>query len=83
MTPWWPAATYFTVFSAPAARSVTTFYPPPPATPPWASVSDVQVLYKAYWNFSLLLADATLGIHNPSFFNDTVAATSRALLALP
>jgi hypothetical protein len=82
--PYWVPGTYYTPFSAPPPRAgtVTTVYPSPTAAP-WVNSANAQVLYKAYWNFSLLLNDGTLGLHNPTFFSETVAATSRALNALP
>ena len=83
--PWWTATAKYTVFSvpAPASGTVTTSYPALPAPPAWVVFNDVQTLFKAYWNFSMLTADNTKGIHNPSFFNGVVSATSARLLALP
>jgi hypothetical protein len=64
---------------------------PPPAsgpqlTPfnaPSASAADVQILYKAYWNITLLNDDNTLGIHNPSFYDAVFAGTTAQLSMLP
>jgi len=46
--------------------------------PPWTN-GDISTLLKAYWNLSLLNADNTFGIHNPSFFNNVIANTSEKL----
>ena len=48
---------------------------PPPGSgtqlTPWgaptADAANVQVLYKAYWNLTLLNDDNTFGVHNPAF----------------
>ncbi len=64
---------------------------PPPAsgpqlTPfnaPTANADDVQILYKAHWNLSLLDHDNTLGVHNPDFYDAVFAGTTSALSKLP
>jgi hypothetical protein len=83
--PWWTATAKYTVFSVPTPASGTTTvsYPALPAPPAWVNVNDVQTLYKTYWNFSVLINDKTLGIHNPSFFNKVIEATSAKLMAMP
>jgi hypothetical protein len=89
--PGWPTAGkfYFSVFGAPAPATGTTTgtYPTVPQ-PAWltampSGVANVQTLMKAYWNISVLNNDGTLGIHNPAFFDNAIAATSNALKALP
>jgi hypothetical protein len=64
--------------------------PPPPSGPeqtPFnaatANPTNVQVLYKAYWNLSLLNNDNTFGIHNPAFYDAVFANTTNQLKALP
>lgn len=86
----WPAGTYYTPLSAPAAKSGTwtTAYPAAPNPPPWFTVANnghanAQVLFKAYFNFSMLTSDATWGIHNPTFFNAVISATTAQLRAMP
>jgi hypothetical protein len=49
--------------------------------PPWGDAY-LPVLYKAYWNLTLLSYDNTFGIHNPSFFNEVVTNTSAQLEAV-
>jgi predicted CXXCH cytochrome family protein len=96
---WPSASTYFSPFSIPAAKGtdlsatppiplIGSTYPTMPTPPPWFTganngANSVQVLYKAYWNLSVLMNDNTFGIHNPTFFNSTVAATTAQLRALP
>jgi predicted CXXCH cytochrome family protein len=87
-TAWPSASTYYGPFSAPGPKTGTVIpaggpYPAMPNPPPWVDPNAVQVLYKAYWNWSMLNNDATKGIHNPSAFNKAIGATSAALMALP
>jgi hypothetical protein len=89
--PGWPTAGnyFFSVFGppSPATGTTTGTYPTVPQ-PAWLTatpngVANVQTFMKAYWNLSVLNNDGTLGIHNPSFFNGVVTATTNALRALP
>jgi hypothetical protein len=89
--PGWPTAGkyLYSVWGPPAPASGTTTgtYPTVPQ-PAWLTatptgVANVQTLMKAYWNISVINNDGTLGIHNPSFFNNMVNATSAALKVLP
>jgi hypothetical protein len=50
---------------------------------PTANAASVQVLYKAYWNMSLLNNDNTFGVHNPAFAEAVYQATSAQLKVLP
>jgi hypothetical protein len=54
-----------------------------PWSAPTASAANVQVLYKAYWNLTLLNNDNTFGVHNPAFFTRVAAGTTAQLGALP
>jgi hypothetical protein len=85
----WPAlgAYTFTVWGppGPATGTIVGTYPtvPQPAWVTPAISNTVQTLMKAYWNISVINNDGTKGIHNPSFFNNTIQATTNALKALP
>jgi hypothetical protein len=50
---------------------------------PTANPATVQVLYKSYWNMVVLNNDNTFGIHNPTFYDSVLAATSAQLKVLP
>jgi hypothetical protein len=45
--------------------------------------TNLQLLFKAYWNLTLLQNDYTKGIHNPEFFNETINQTVAKLNTLP
>ncbi len=89
--PGWPTASayLYSVWGAPSpATGTDTGNFPTVPQPQWltgnmGAVAQVQTLMKAGWNIALLTNDGSLGLHNPSFFNATLSATSATLEQLP